>query len=915
MKKKIAALSLVFCTINASICAQSTIESKDDNGLVSVYKVGRQDTVHRMVNSEQQRQLPQEDYGLWETLRPEKISNNGHWVSYRMDYVIGKDSLFLKNVNTNLVYAISEGINGRFSAQNHWFAYLIKGKGIGYIDLKTGQRTLVPKAVHYSFSANGDYLAIYSGSSSTEEVKQNTLLIKGLTKGTTLKIEDVSEYGFNQKGNRVVYFSTNDTGQFVAIRHLEKAKGNLEVITCNPNNSYHSLIWDKEGESFAFLEAFEDPLFKEQSHIVHQYRQEKLYSFDHRTHIGFPKDMYVSGSTIAKFLISKDAQRVFFGIAPWTLVKEQKETSKNNNNSADVQIWHWKDEEVYPRKHIRSRYSKRPKLSVWWPTEDRFMQIASQEHPETFLTGDQKHALTFHPQAYRPLFKFGEDYIDIYLSDLATEKKELFLKKQLNINRHTLTSPNGKYISYFKDLDWWVYNIKNNTHSNITERLSHPTYTSKNTTYRTPRPFGSPGWTKNDNEIIIYDEYDVWLISPDGASQKKLTNGRSSKTRHRIYEHQYKSYILYDFYGFECQSFNLDEGLMISTYGTTMKKSGYSTWNKEKGVVKMVYADKHINQLKKAKKKNSYVTKEQTFDTPPKLMLYSKNGTKPLVQSNPQHSDFHWGSSELIQYMGIKGDTLQGVLFYPTNYQTDKQYPMIVHIYEKQSQQLHHYVNPSLQMGTGFNPTVYNTNGYFVLYPDIEYTYNDPGISATKCVVSAVKQVLEQASVDKNRIGLLGHSFGGYETVFILTQTDLFAAAVAGASSIDLVSSYLSFYEDMQTPEINFFESSQFRFTGSFYQYPDAYLSNSPIHNLQNINTPLLSWHGAKDGRVNLTQGIELYNAMRRLEKEHVFLVYPNGSHILANSDSQIDLSKKILHWFDFKLKREVPMSWIIKGE
>lgn len=863
-----------------------------------------------------QKQLKVEDYDLWETVWPRKISDNGEWVSYNMYYEDGKELLYLKNAINNIVHAIPYGVDGSFSTRNHCFAYLVKEKGIGYVDLKTGRRTLIPGATTYSFSANGNYLAIYIGANSLEQTKRNTLFIIDFLNEKTHEIENVSEYGFNGKGNQLVYFANNETHRFVTLKHLGKDKEFTKVITSNVNNSYLRLLWDKEVESFTFLEAFKDSLFSEQSHIVHHYYQEKLYSFDHRKHKEFPKGMHVSGSLNAKLLISKDAQRVFFGIAPWTLINGQQETDKKSD-SGDVQVWHWKDEKAYPRNKDRARLIKLPKLSVWWPSTNAFMQIAALEHPNVFLTGNQMHALTFHPLAYTPQFKYVEKYIDIYITDLTTGEKELFLKQQLNSHRHTLCSPAGNYISYFKDRDWWIYHINNKTHFNLTKRLPHPSYTEKYSLSRSPQPYGNPGWTNDDEEIIIYDEYDVWLLTPDGASQKNLTNGRISKTQYRIYEYQYRSYIQDDFWGFDSHNFNLRKGLLFSAFGEVTKKSGYFTWRKGRGIEKIVEGDKHIDQLKKARNKNIYITMEQRFDMPPKLMLYSKkeNVTKEILTTNPQHQEFYWGRSELIDYEGIKGEILQGVLFYPANYQADKKYPLVVSIYEKQSEQLHHYVNPSLQTGDGFNPSVYTTNGYFVLYPDIEYEYNNPGISATRCVVSAVEKVLEQSLVDKDRIGLRGHSFGGYETALIITQTNLFAAAVSGAASVDLVSKYLSFYEDSQTPEINFFETSQFRFTGSFYEYPDAYLRNSPIHNLQKINTPLLSFHGGKDGRVNVNQGIEMYNAMRRLEKEHIFLVYPNEEHILDNPENQADLSKKILHWFGYKLKGEPPMAWVLKGE
>lgn len=906
MKKKIVVLILVFSAVNTLIYAQSATESKSNNNSVSVYPVGKPVVSERMVNIEQKRQLTPKDYRLWETVTPKKVSNNGEWVAYSMDYATGKDTLFVKNTNNGYIHTIAGGNLGTFSAKNDCFAYLIKNKGIGYLDLRTGRQTLVPEGIRLpNFTNDGRYLSILK-TNGTKEPEGNSLLVKDLLRGTTIEIENVLEYSFNGKGDKLAYITQNQMGRFVALRHLDKDIKPTEVISSSPTRDYYNLVWDKEGKTFAFLEAFKDPEYLEESHIIHHYRSNKLYSFDHRKIKDFPQGMYISRArALRKFIISKDTQRVFFGIVPWTLVKNHNKKIKDKATSSNVQVWYSKDKEIYPKlKYIMNH--QKPMLSVWWPSSGRFMQITDSVQSEAFLSGDQKHALIYDPLQYRPLFKYVEDYIDIYITDLDTGKKELFLKKQLDSHFHTVVSPGGKYINYFKDKGWWVYDIKAKTHINITKKLPHPSYQLKSTKFRSPQPFGRSTWIANDKAIIIQDQYDAWLISPDGSIQKQLTHGRASKTEHRVYEYLYTVHNSDDFFGHESRCFNPKEDILFSLYGETTKKSGYASWNSKEGYREIVYKDKHVDQLKKAKNISTFMVREQNFDEPPKLSLYANNGNikKTIVQSNLHHWDYHWGRSELIQYSGINADTLQGVLFYPANYQASKKYPMVVSIYENKSQELHHYVNPSLQMRTGFNLTNFTINDYFVLYPDITYKYNDPGISATQCVVSAVEKVLEMGLVDKKAIGLRGHSFGGYETSFIITQTDLFTAAIASAAHVDLVSSYLSIYMGKHS-EAEFFENFQFRFTGSFWQYPGAYLRNSPIHNLQKVTTPLLSWHGKKDPRVNFQQGIEMYNAMRRLGKEHIFLVYPDGNHLLTNTKDQIDLTKKTMMWFDYKLKGE----------
>ncbi len=852
------------------------------------------------------------DYDLWESIFLRRISNNGDWISYTMTYSNNIDTLFVKNTKTHKVFKVPNGhYDGTFSCKDEFFSFRLKGKlkGVGYINLRTGEQTQFEGAVKSNFSPDGTFLVIYiEENDNLKDYNQSNLIVKNLKSGTSITFKNVSEYGFMGKSNKLVYIARNKTKHIVGIKNLERKNEPSEIIISNLKNYYHRLIWSENKNSFAFMEAFTDGRFNKESQILHHFHKDELYSFDHREHYEFPKQMYVSGSQAAKFLIYENSPRVFFGIAAWTF---KEGNGLDESQKSKVQVWSWKDMEIYPKLKNINQYPD-PFLSVWLPTSDTFRQIVYSE--EKVMSGNSNAILICRPLEYRPMFKYAEDFVDIYIVDVVTGNKELVLKKQLNRSNNISLSPKGNYLGYFKDRNWWIYDVKCKIHKNITKNLLNPTYKTKGMLSRSPIPYGRQGWTENDKNFIIHDQFDIWFVSPDGNSQKRLTNGRAFNKRYRLYHHQYTESKKRDYLLYKGSLFNTKEGLVFQSFGVNTKRSGYAIWNRREGVQDLMYDDMHVGRLLKAKHSSNYVVREERFDMPPKLVSYSKKGNKKIVQSNAHHYNFEWGRSELIEYE-VAGETLNGALFYPANYDSRKQYPMVVGIYEKKSQELHHYVNPSNQMSFGFNSTVFTLNDYFVLYPDIIYDYNNPGISATKCVTSAVERVMKMGIIDRNKIGLWGHSFGGYETTFILTQTDMFAAAVAGAPAyMDLVSSYLGNFYNVYS-ETEWFENSQPRFTGSFWEYRSSYLNNSPIHNLDKINTPLMSWQGVKDMRVDFKQGIMMYNAMRRLEKEHVFLVYPNGGHTLDNTVDQIDLSKKVLHWFNYKLKGKKAKTWALKGD
>jgi dipeptidyl aminopeptidase/acylaminoacyl peptidase len=275
-------------------------------------------------------------------------------------------------------------------------------------------------------------------------------------------------------------------------------------------------------------------------------------------------------------------------------------------------------------------------------------------------------------------------------------------------------------------------------------------------------------------------------------------------------------------------------------------------------------------QICKAKNAEVFSYSKELFNKPTEYFV-SNNATlanaAQVTKNAPDASKITWSKGAmLVNYISDKGDSLQGALFLPANYVQGNKYPTIVYYYEKLSQTLHNWSNPGFG-GTGWNPTLYTSNGYAVFIPDIVYKLDDPGMSAVWCVLPAVKEAIKTGVVDENKIGVHGHSWGGYQTSFLITQTNMFKAAAAGAPLTNMVSMYDLIYWNSGSGNMSIFEASQGRFKGAPWENWDAYLRNSPVYHVKQVNTPLLMLHNDKDGAVDFTQGIEYYNALRRLKK------------------------------------------------
>ncbi|MBM3312469.1 MAG: S9 family peptidase, partial [Candidatus Aminicenantes bacterium] len=239
-----------------------------------------------------------------------------------------------------------------------------------------------------------------------------------------------------------------------------------------------------------------------------------------------------------------------------------------------------------------------------------------------------------------------------------------------------------------------------------------------------------------------------------------------------------------------------------------------------------------------------------------------------------------------------------------------KRYPTIVYYYEKSSQGLNRYTAPG---ANGFNKSVYTSNGYAVLMPDIAYKVNDPGMSAAWCVLPALEAAVATGVVDRAKVGLHGHSWGGYQTAFLVTQAE-FAAAVAGAPLTNMISMYSSIYFNTGGGNMAIFESSQGRFLGGYWDNLEAYQRNSPVYYADKVRTPLIILHNDKDGAVDWNQGIEYYNTLRRLKKPVIMLQYVGENHGLAKAANQKDYTVRMKEWFDHWLKGQPAPAWMVEG-
>jgi dipeptidyl aminopeptidase/acylaminoacyl peptidase len=839
------------------------------------------------------KQLTAAYYHLWSYLKAEKLSENAKWVSFSVSYENGSDTLFVKNTKGTRTYSFPGAGKGEFIGDN-WFCMMSSKEELKIVNLHTSKQETLQEVIKYDLSTKPHEIIILKKS----DAGKKQLLIKALGADKSIILNDISNYWYNQKTSEIVYTTKSVNATTVAIMNLRDKTTNVIASSIN-SVEYSDIVWQENGNSVAFLEQPLDNKTALTCVGYYKISEHKLSIFNPALQEDFPINMQIISSSFANLSIAEDGERVFFGL----------QKTMNPVDTSKVQIWNTQDKFLYPAKVQIDNWDRTPKVAVWWPEQNRFSCITDNEFPKMMLSGDQKQALLYNPEYYEPQAN-RDAPLDIYIMDLQTGNQKLVLQNQLGGETGVCVSIYEKQIVYFEDKHWWVYDIESGSRRNLTKELGVCFSDEDSDWPEEASPFGNPGWMRHDKTLFIYDKYDIWSIAIDGRGAVRLTKGRENKTVYRIVPQSKEQSNKMNYDGSYKGEFEPNDRLVFKT--EALEHTGYCFWDKKNGLQPLLDKKMHTSQFITSEKSEAYVYAEENFNLPARLLIKESLNSKEkvLFQSNPQHFKYNWGSSKLITYTNSKGTVLNGILFYPANYHATTKYPMVVHVYEKQSKELYNYVNPSQRNPTGFNIANFTSKGYFVFLPDIVYEIGSPGSSAVDCVVSATRKVIaSKSSIDSTRVGLTGHSYGGYETDYIITQTGMFKAAVSGAAITDYISGYL-YVSDMQKPNFWHYEFGQLRIGKSLYEDYTGYLQNSPIYHTNKVSTPLLSWAGEQDYHVHYYQSIEFYLALRRLGKINTMLIYPGEGHVLIEEKHQQDLTQRIEQWFDYYLKGEKKPQW-----
>ncbi|MCR9244648.1 MAG: prolyl oligopeptidase family serine peptidase [bacterium] len=624
---------------------------------------------------------------------------------------------------------------------------------------------------------------------------------------------------------------------------------------------------------------------------------------------GIPEGYKVSSSGLG---FSRDGSVLTFGVRP---PKKEDLPKILSEDEIKLDLWHWRDGMLQTMQAKRSDPAQATLTTVFHQDSNRAVVLGKTGTPRvSMITDDGSRALVSDSKPYEQLVTWDGRYSDYYIVNTIDGSRRKIVD---SLRGSARSSTGGNYVVWFdhRDYDWHAYDLRTSTARNLTKDLGVAFDREQDDRPEPHRAHGVAGWTKNDAEVLLYDEFDIWAVNPKNGAFRCITDGlgRATNTTFRIASVDLRPDAERD----DNERRRWVEGdLVLSASNRDTYATGY--WTDSLDHVgrprKLAMRDCAMGRPTRPKDADRLFFTMSRWDQYPDVWTTDLNfgNAKKLTNGCPQLADLRWGKAELVSWRSDDDVDLKGYLVKPDGFDPKKKYPMMVYFYEKSSSRIHSFVTPNC--GTSPNAAYYVSNGYLWFVPDIVYRDGYPGESCEKCVVSGVQHVVSMGFVDRDAIGVAGHSWGGYQTAHLITRTDIFAAAESGAPVVNMFSAYGGIRWSSGMSRQFQYEKTQSRIGGTIWERPMQYWENSPLFHLDKANTPVLILHNDRDGAVPWYQGIEFFVAMRRLQKEAYLFNYNTEDHGLRKRQNQRDWTRRMQEFFDHHLKGAPAPEWMKRG-
>jgi dipeptidyl aminopeptidase/acylaminoacyl peptidase len=897
-------------------------------------------------------------YPHWNSIKDMQYTQNGQWLSYAIEPAKGDGWLYIFNTETGRKDSICRGSSPQFSPDGSFVAFTIVPQydTLRAMKLKKVKRSKLPKDSLGIYLLKEDSLikiskvedfqladslanyVVYTQKSTKR--RPSTPKSKGWwifkkkneapagPKGPVYEGDKVTIYfplsGEKKKFSNISSYGISQSGSYVTMVKNAKdpEKPHTEILLFNAKDKKSKKILSKEGtvqklrwsydeEKMAFLLS-EDTMKENKVYGLYliQIQQADTAILIADTTSKFKSEGYCPSINRSPYF-SKDGQKLYFGIAPTP--EQEEEDTLLSYEKYSVDVWSWMDGTLQPQqKREVNRDKRKTNLCVYRFDSKSIIQIEDDDYRSMGIghKGNLNIALLRNVDPYLKIRSWGDFLADYYIVNLFDGSRTVILQ---GFDGFPRLSADGHFVLFFnkEKQAWFSYDIKARKYTNLTGSLPVVFYNEDHDMPNKANAYGLTGWYKNDKYVVINDRYDLWVIDPTGKHAPQLLTqgyGRKNSIRFNALSLDRDNRYLND-----------DEEIWLYAFNYSNKQSGFYTINSnitEIATPKEIIMTNHrYNQIRKPKESDMLMWRRMSFTEYPDVFIsdMSFKNARQITKANPQQNDYLWGSVELTKWKAYDGTELEGLIYKPENFDSTKKYPMIVYFYERYANNLHNHYVPKPSHST-VNFTEYVSNGYVVFVPDIRYKTGHPAKSAYNCIVSGTEHMTQFPWINSKKMALQGQSWGGYQTAMLVTMTNIYACAEAGAPVSNMTSAYGGIRWSSGMSRAFQYEKTQSRIGYSLWDSTHLYIENSPIFFADKVKTPLLIMHNDKDGAVPWYQGIEYFNALRRLEQPVWMLTYNNDGHNLMKWPNRVDLSIRMKQFFDHYLM-DMPMPiWMSQG-
>lgn len=875
----------------------------------------------------------------WKSVRIDRLSRDGKWAAYEMNPQEGDGVLTIRNTASGKSFVIPRGYRPAFTADSRWAVAQIKPlfkdtrkakidkkkdfdlpqDSLVIINLRTGVIEKIPQVISFKLGKEGgDWVAYQSCDTANIKPKAlkdkkagKPLVIKPLAGGNSKVINWVKDFSFSNDGMRLaaaLLKQKKDSTATNGIGVINLPDTNFILID-RDKPYYGAPVFSRAGDKLSYVastDSADTGTRRAQLFLVNlgiAMPEPKMMLAD----VAASDSLFVNQYTTPKF--SWDGKRLIAGVAPYIAPDD---TTIVDFERADLDIWRWDAPYTPPQELKNIDALKKLTFPVVTDLSDS-RQLLVTDNPLTTIAESNRW-----DGRYVLLRDGSRDYISRQWDYAAPE--ELTVLDLVTGDRKSIgyapidnseISPAGKYVLWYDDKAFYTYNNRTGEKVEITRGLEFPIWDEDQDVPMMRMPYGTAGWLDGDKAVLVYDRYDIWSLDPTGKTKPVCLTAGDGRKQQRRYR-----YIKTDPEEIAVKS---GQEMLLSVFDYIDKRNGFATAKAGASAApKLKTLDTYtFSQLRKARNADVYAFQKANFNTSPDV--YIANGgnfadAKKVTDANPQMKEYNWGDAQLVKWYSYSGDLTEGVLYTPENLDPNKKYPMLVVFYERNSEELyrHYTMEPSWSW---VNYPFYVSRGYVVFVPDVKYAPGIPGESAYNYICSGVEDLCKKYPwIDKDRIGIDGQSWGGYQTAFLVTRTNMFACAGSGAPVSNMTSAFGGIRWGSGDSRQAQYENGQSRIGRNLWEAPHLYLANSPIFFADRVHTPLLIMHNDQDGAVPWYQGIEMFMALRRLHKPVWMLQYNGEAHNIRARKNRKDITIRLQQFFDHYLKGDPMPEWMKNG-